>query len=168
MGADIHLFAEQKLRDGSWAMCQEFTSVSSRSFHPSYAIEGLHELHRLFPRANSRNYEFFAALAGVRGFGPDPKGLPPDVSPLVRQYAEDWDSDGHSHSWYSAQEFAELFKTHHMTEQEVNDLVLQRMDGDNSPPAVTILERYVGVSVPLDANGDPDLNQLRFVFWFDN
>jgi hypothetical protein len=33
-----------------------------------------------------------------------PKGLPPDVSPLVKQESDGWGEDGHSHSYFTLKE----------------------------------------------------------------
>jgi len=57
----------------------------------------------------NRDYELFAVLAGVRNsynLKPisEPKGIPDDVSSIVRSWVEHWDSDGHSHSWLTLKE----------------------------------------------------------------
>jgi hypothetical protein len=65
-----------------------------------------------------RNYGLFAILAGVRnGCGTagakigepttpisEPRGIPEDASPAYREIAEQWGSDGHSHSWLTLAE----------------------------------------------------------------
>jgi len=58
--------------------------------------------------ATGRNYSLFAALAGVRGAGPSPRGLPDDVSNIVKDASDTWDCDGHSHSWITVDEFDKL------------------------------------------------------------
>ena len=92
MGCDIHLHVEQRSADGTWAPLPH-----------SYS---------------TRNYRLFAALAGVRngtGFaGCDlgdpiepiaaPRGLPADVSDEVQAESDEWDIDGHTHSWLTAGE----------------------------------------------------------------
>lgn len=54
-----------------------------------------------------RNYWLFNLLADVR-YGPDwlkpldsPRGVPDDASYAYRQLVEDWDGDGHSHSYFT-------------------------------------------------------------------
>lgn len=93
MGCDIHSFAEVK-ENGSWKVVEDY-----RPFQ-------------------DRNYQLFALLADVRngsGFaGCDtgnhiepisiPKGLPKDCSAKVQLNSDDWDIDGHSHSWLTLKE----------------------------------------------------------------
>lgn len=75
MGCDIHGWVEEYVGD-RWVGVKEITPVG-----------------------RSRNYSRFAALAGVRGNGPEPVGIPADVSDTVRYWIDSWGSDGHSHSW---------------------------------------------------------------------
>jgi hypothetical protein len=69
---------------------------------------------------DGRNYTLFGILADVRNGicsffrGPStgqeakpismPKGLPEDVSSYVKLQSDEWDCDGHSHSWFTLQE----------------------------------------------------------------
>lgn len=164
MGADIHIYAERRLRDGTWAMCKQYNAMSGKAFS---VLSGTSP-DSLFHRVRSRNYQFFAELAGVRGMGPDPKGLPDDASPLVKEDAEYWDSDGHSHSWYSAEEFVPIFMEHHMSEVERAALVARKLEA-KYPVDITehVLDQYLGIDMPY-TNGEPDTSCIRFVFWFDN
>jgi hypothetical protein len=165
MGADIHLYVERKLRDGTWAMARSYNEISHLS------LEGCARLARpksYFFRVDARDYEFFAALAGVRGPGPEPRGLPHDVSPLVMEEAENWDSDGHSHSWYSAEEFVPLFVKYKMTDKERTDLVTSKLEVSYpTDMAAFVVWTYLNVHVPYK-DGKPDISGLRVVFWFDN
>jgi hypothetical protein len=61
------------------------------------------------PVTTDRNYARFAALAGVRGEGLEPRGIPDDASETTKYLVELWGSDGHSHSWLPAEEAAEIF-----------------------------------------------------------
>jgi hypothetical protein len=108
MGCDIHFFVEVKQQDGTWKSADEWET----EYGYTYVTWG-----KQFYRG--RNYDLFAILADVRngrgfagiktgeGFNPiaEPKGLPEDASPEVAANSEDWDVDGHSHSWFT---FAEL------------------------------------------------------------
>ena len=163
MGADIHIFAERRLKDGTWAMCKQYSPVSAVAFDRGAELTGV-----LYHRAKRRNYPFFAALAGVRGDGPDPRGLPEDVSPLVMEECDHWGVDGHSHSWYSAEEFAPLFMDHHMTDQERTELVSRKLQATH-PYNITahVLSDYLGIDLPF-VDGAEDTSCIRFVFWFDN
>jgi len=67
---------------------------------------------------SGRNYDLFGMLANVRngvgfagivtgtGFTPIsmPKGLPNDVSPIVKSLSDSWEGDGHSHSYLTLRE----------------------------------------------------------------
>ena len=56
-----------------------------------------------------RNGYGFAGIDTGDGFVPidDPRGLPDDISPLVRKEAEHWEGDGHSHSYFTLKELKE-------------------------------------------------------------
>lgn len=166
MGADIHMYAERQLSNGDWAMCEDFKSKD----YAVYNHKGvLGDYTRLFPRVNDRDYRFFAALAGVRGVGPDPKGLPDDVSPYVKEASDGWDGDGHSHSWYLASEFVPIFMEHRLNEAEIVETMEKRMNASSPEAVAHILEKYLGLEVPeMYGEDGPQIDKLRFVFWFDN
>jgi len=156
MGADIHIYAERKLKDGTWAMCQSYSSINNRSLED--------EVKRKFFRIRQRNYGFFAALASVRGSGPEPRGMPEDASPLVREACDDWGDDGHSHSWYSAHEFVKIFMDNKLMDTELAELVDYKLTSSYDVNMVcTVLADYLAVELTHD---DPE--NIRFVFWFDN
>lgn len=104
MGCDIHAFVEAK-RFGDWRHVYR-PEKEAGSWIDNY----------YFP--TDRDYDWFAVLANVRngygfagcdtgdGFIPiaDPKGLPEDVSVMVKAESDKWDSDGHSHSWITLKE----------------------------------------------------------------
>lgn len=133
MGCDIHLVLERKTGDG-WLGIHNFPYYDTR--------EGSD-----WPLARERNYDRFAALAGVRGEGPEPKGIPQDASPLARYESEEWGDDGHSHSWLPVDEAAKIFLA---TERLPNDWCKQY-------PA----DFFFGVN-------DDHPGEYRIVFWFDN
>lgn len=166
MGADIHIYAEVKLKNGEWAMSNAFETQPRRVFGLK---ENPEDYGLLFYTVSNRNYRFFAALAGVRGEGPEPRGLPADISPIVRQEVESWGINGHSHSWMYPEEFAKAFMEHHMSKAEVAALIERRMNALWARDlTLTILQDYIGVTLPEDDKGNPNAYGLRFVFWFDN
>lgn len=90
MGCDIHFHSEVK-RNGVW------------KHHSEAKIR--------------RNYAFFAKIANVRNYFEglikpisEPKGMPVDATELTRLHSEKYGTDGHSHSWLSANEISELHK----------------------------------------------------------
>lgn len=104
MGCDIHIFAEVKT-EGKW------TKVGN-------IFKGWREGELIDEPYCGRNYDLFAILADVRngrgfagvvtgsGFNPicEPKGIPDDVSPEIKEDSDRWNGDGHSHSWLTIQE----------------------------------------------------------------
>ena len=126
MGCDIHGWIEAKV-DGKWIAVREM-------------------------KDDTRNYERFAALAGVRGYGPKPKGVPEDVSETAAFHIREWGNDAHSHSWASVPDAAAIFlKTDFLPD-----------DGYRSKYP---MEAYFGVDGERDSV-PPELHRL--VFWFDN
>lgn len=108
MGCDIHLVIERKSHvSDQWicviaptweSVCQDPISMNTPD-PPTPA--------GYFLRA--RNYNFFAAIAGVRGSGPDPKGLPTNISQTTQELTQEWGMDGHSHSHMPLEQFLEEF-----------------------------------------------------------
>ncbi len=101
-------------------------------------------------RASDRNYAFFCALAGVRGksemdyrFGNVPQGVPADISRLSKKCLEFWGSDAHSKSNLALKEFLEIYNLIERKMSDVYDLFKLDMEGE-------------------------DLDNFRFIFWFDN
>ena len=123
MGCDIHGTIE-KLIDDKWVMIAEFPD-----------------------EARVRNYLRFAALAGVRGDGPEPRGIPTDVSPGTLYNIQEWEGDGHSHSWLPLKDATRIFN-------------MTSPSPDKECEQYTV-ERFFGLC-PFD------IGEYRIVFWFDN
>lgn len=136
MGCDIHLVVEKQV-DGKW--------IAFNTMNFSYSING--KLH--VPAARERNYKRFAAIAGVRGDGPKPKGLPEDISDTTKHLVDHWGPDGHSHTWLSLQEAVNIFEA---TEKEETYWL------DTGHPAGFYFYVY--------EDGDP--GEYRLIIWFDN
>lgn len=130
MGCDIHGCIEQKV-NGKWVMVEPIAG-----------------------KARVRNYERFSRLAGVRGEGPAPRGVPSDVSESTKLHIDKWGSDGHSHSHIPLSEAARIFlETDPTTEYEVK-----------YPESY-----YFGVGEECCPTCQrPIKNEYRLVFWFDN
>src|SRR5207237_392615 len=95
MGCDIHMVLERKT-EGGWLGIHNFPYYDNRNGHD-------------FPLAKDRNYDRFAALAGVRGEGPEARGMPADASPLAKYDSDECGPDGHSHSWLPLKDAAQIF-----------------------------------------------------------
>ena len=138
MGCDIHIHTEVKI-NGEWH---------------HYSIPDV-----------SRNYHLFAKMVGVRNYNntidpiSPPKGIPQDATFLTKYDAEAWGIDGHSHSYLVPNEI-----------QELNDFVKDDMDTN-----LFFLEGVFGylfgnswnlTTSPNDSR--KDVEDFRFIFWFDN
>lgn len=138
MGCDIHLHSEIKV-GGKW-------------------------LHYDQPNCD-RNYMLFEKMAGVRGEDSKaiaaPRGLPDDATETTKFEAARWDGDGHSHSWLSAKEIFELAEWYRSAFPKDRDNIWPKWDQWLGGNCYSDFTRY-----PDDA---PDgVEDVRFVFWFDN
>lgn len=140
MGCDIHLHTEIKV-GGKW-LCYGSPSIS-------------------------RNYHMFAKMADVRNYDDikeisHPKGLPEDISEVVKLHYKSWESDAHSESWLNVDEIIQLeeflkekatkFNTFYYPEKEWGYLF-----GNPFGSFKKFRDDY-----PIE------IKDVRFVFWFDN
>ena len=150
MGCDIHLHTEVKI-NGVW---HHYSCPSVRRF-----------------------YNVFARMANVRN-QPDerefpvepialPRGLPSDISAVTAFSADRWADDGHSHSWLDAKEIASLYdyvddylkiqaKLNFMSWCTENFGYFEGNDWKDFLDEETYEYFYKGIE------------DIRFVFWFDN
>lgn len=154
MGADIHFTLERK-QDDKWvgiystSLTPVIRSSESVRSHPDAPMEfGV-------AAPKSRNYEFFAKLAGVRGPGPDPNGVPDDASELTRAAVDLWGYDGHSHGHCPLDEFCAKWVS--CAGEGVASFVVQKRMTNKYFTVVDWLFEYL----------DDDC-EYRVVFWFDN
>jgi len=138
MGCDIHLHIEVKL-NGKWE-------------------------HYAAPRID-RDYRLFTKMAGVRQCCnmqclASPRGLPNDITVLTRYDCERMGSDGHDHSWLGKEEIRILSHFIEVLKDGWYNLeyhVLHCYLFENSFDIVSYPE---GVPIGVE--------DVRFVFWFDN
>lgn len=144
MGADIHMYVEKK-KDGEWKGVlgpdpyADFKNEGFVDWVDSWIYKG-------------RNYELFALLADVRNDGSiepieNPRNLPEDITDFVNRHAENWEADGHSHSYFY---LSDLLTIEEKTWIEIDDWFYENVIGK-----LRLLEGEVKDSV-------------RIVFWFDN
>ena len=131
MGCDIHMFLERKVNN-KWVMVNEIDNSLT-----------------------DRDYSFFSDLAGVRGEGPKPKGLPDDISDSVKLNSEDYGSDGHSHSFYLIKEIIPIILNHKI-----------ERDYQKENPEEAFFEIYEDRCTCCDQV--IPTQEHRVVFWFDN
>lgn len=153
MGCDIHSYAEKRI-NGKW---------ESVGFSPF----------------NWRQYGMYGFLANVRNYSAVPplaeqRGLPADISSEVREEADTWSGDAHSHSWLST---AEL--TAFDYDAKVEDRRVTRQVGPNAWDGGQTCAPGEGETETWREFLGPeffrDLDRLReygldtrVVFWFDN
>jgi len=91
MGCDIHLYREKHV-NGKWLTADEWTREDNY-FHVKYEKQAFH----------GRDYNLFGFLSkGVRTeheFSFNERGIPFDSCAEISEVSEEWDSDGHSHSY---------------------------------------------------------------------
>ena len=138
MGCDIHLHTEVKI-NGEW---HHYSVLRVR-----------------------RDYKLFAQMAGVRNYYEvtpisEPKGLPQDASFLTKFDADRWDVDGHSHSYLDAQEI-KLLKAWLVQENPDEHFILPDIFGFCFGNDWTHNLKYPDEKIE-------GVEDVRFVFWFDN
>ena len=171
MGCDIHLYIEYKVNDGEWTA------------DPHHTMYDDDEGYLRDVSASGRDYSLFGALAGVRGDGPDPKGLPDDISPIIKSAAERYGDDGHSHSWTSLKDFKKILKDLGYEFPKSKDAFFNYGDYDFTtnppPPAFTTVVNYcedmenniewiVFEKAVLTGGKGKYKIDVRLVYWFDN
>lgn len=166
MGCDIHPVLEKKVKfkDGTekWVGLHDF-ALGSR-YESWQDQKGTWRIkvsgHNWVPAFDARNYERFAQLAGVRGDGPAPKGIPEDASDMSRMLFEGWEGDGHSHSWTPLREALEICLA---TEFDSARVFLDDTDPRKKDP----LDYYFGIRYFGDDEND-SMDNYRVVYCFDN
>jgi len=168
MGADIHLVLERKHK-GRWIGLHAFDS----KIFDATSVTGYHFFH-----ACERNYVRFAALAGVRSHGPAPKGYPADISDLAQMMIEQWDSDGHSHTWYYLDEAARIFKETERGEVKTKDELSRAVAAvaEGYDVYMRRMSHYFGVEWHVEDSTNEErlakakelANEHRLIIWFDN
>jgi hypothetical protein len=157
MGCDIHMVLEEKQADGTWQGVHDYDDGASHKSH-DLLCESNHAAAKpeqwfAYWKVRRRNYELFAALAGVRGSGPEPRGLPHDISTMAASRVAAWDHDGHSHTWFTLRECGARFLAH------------------TTPHKVLTPERYQTLIELFGLyyfDNEKMLDNFRVIIWFDN
>lgn len=117
MGCDIHMFSERlPYKPAEECELLEWSNADLFMINKFYveadeerADENKFDIVEIL---GDRNYLLFSLLADVRNsfdITPlsEPKGIPSDCSRFIEEKKEYWDSDGHSHSWFTLHELKE-------------------------------------------------------------
>lgn len=104
MGCDIHMYVEKYSEAEKRWMSADVWEESDYSIHQMDISNHIY---------SGRNYELFAILANVRNgdnFKPisEPRGVPKDVSWLVKKAVNGMNGDGHSHSYFTLEELVKF------------------------------------------------------------
>ena len=147
MGCDIHSYVEYRDKDtGQWKMVRIYVP---------YRWEP--ERLDLVEPYNSRNYELFSMLAGVRGFAApivEPRGFPQDASDGVRreyELAEEW---MHTPSWLTLAELRVASKGKKTYSKDERSYLKELISG-------------IDFMLSASWNWADDVD-VRMVFWFDS
>ncbi len=173
MGCDIHLVLE-KYDDN---LC-EWVGIHDYRMPPSEALQERPEALQERPvgwisfKADRRDYNFFANLAGVRanarpeGDYPTPKGIPADASSLTLHRHNAWGHDAHSDSWMMLKEFAYIYakEVKENSDELLSNLVLERLEGGDQHETYQLYQEVAGTYI----EDFDELDKYRIVFWFDN
>lgn len=168
MGCDIHPVLErrwknEKTGETKWVGVHAYPYARIQSvWHKGKKLD---VNHYHMPGPQRRNYDLFAKLAGVRGEGPEPRGLPYDVSDLARMEIGDEDGDLHSHSWATAREYVAAALA---VDAEHDEGLRKAMLTQNSeePRIKNPYLHYMEIAIYEDEGNSPD--DYRIVFAFDN
>lgn len=138
MGCDIHVLTEAYNERIGWYNTDDWR------INPYFGQDKYEEKYEINPVYTDRNYELFTVLADVRNYHHNikcicqPKGLPDDMSEETKDYTDKWESNGHSHSWFTIKELYEYWlempKTVKRTGILVGD-VLKKFDEDGEKPS---------------------------------
>ena len=111
-----------------------------------------------FGRLRRRDYGFFSRLAGVRGEGPDPNGVPDDASAMANRCLKLWEGDAHSHGHMTLREFV---KRKIISDDSLAEAAKSKLQGGDP------IAEYLGDCV-YDCNNITLDDNTRVVYWFDN
>jgi hypothetical protein len=123
MGCDIHVYTEKRNDKDHWVNVDLWRlNEYYNPYDPEYAYSGSQLI--INSCYTGRDYTLFSALADVRSGSDDtpvfsqPRGLPDDVSDIVRFESDRYGVDGHSHSYATLAELEDWVNqqgTQHIT-----------------------------------------------------
>lgn len=136
MGSDIHLFSEKKKSINGE---DKWVNADYWEINPYFETDKDERELEIVSIYDDRNYDLFNVLAEVRGNGPSispPRGLPDDVSSVVKKESDRWNGDGHSHSYFTLAELKEYYKNNSHTSHNgfLSKRQIKELDEDNHTP----------------------------------
>lgn len=165
MGCDIHFFTERKTSSNNYQGPKDLSEdrntkieeiIDNRPVEERWVSADEWEFDDEYWNVpyskefyNGRNYYLFSILAGVRGDDEPidyPRGIPEDCSSGYSYVTNQWDGDGHSHSYFTLKELLEVDWNSYQTEY-----LSEFME---------TIEKMKSI--------DDDPEKVRCVFFFDN
>jgi hypothetical protein len=136
MGCDVHLYTEKKKTINGE---EKWVNADYWSINPHFGEDEYEPELEIISLYSHRNYDLFNILAEVRGNGPSispPRGLPNDVSDIVKKESDRWVGDGHSHSYFTLAELKEYYRNNSYTSHNgfLNKRQIKELDEDNITP----------------------------------
>lgn len=172
MGCDIHVFVEYRVDNGKWQAHQDhILQIIDKGTEDEF--KNVIEV-----SATCRNYALFTALAGVRGgdICNKPRGIPDDLSEIVKIAIDEWSFDAHSHSYLSLDEFEEILIKMEFPQTDRTDMFYNWREHSDRPPYYSTIVTACRVQamelskideILLD-DVDGSTVEHRIVFFFDN
>lgn len=184
MGCDIHVFIEYSRDNG-----KTWQADKNHVQDPDNQVNRVTVAHRY--------YALFGLLAGVRGCDQmyDRRGIPYDVSEMIKRAIEFYGPDGHSYTWLTLDEFTDAVKRCWNDQHQTNPNTCNfKMAMKLAKPIAFYdwqivfggpdRDTYISLSYPnllaycnqqlcdIEAEhillGDPTKPKCRLVFFFDN
>jgi hypothetical protein len=159
MGCDIHIYTERKIGN-------QWHNIDNWAYNEYYPEED--EPLRVRQWYDGRDYYLFGLLArGVRNDNPlgfEARGLPANVTNIVKQQYEAWGYDAHSASWLTLKELEK-------------QAIRNELKRDPSRPYHTSngldyfakeFENFLESILYSFQIEELDRSDVRIVFWFDN
>lgn len=196
MGCDIHLFTERQKNINNE---QKWVNVDNWKLNPYYEEndEDGESKYYLNSAYKDRSYALFSILANVRNDSnnkpiSEPKGLPEDISEVVKAESDKWGCDGHSHSFLTMKELYDYYEHNNIVKFSglVDDKGAKEIDAGKMPNwwyktskqkgliwkewrqenyvlknFIEALERHFELEY---YRKEEDSEKFRIVFWFDN
>lgn len=170
MGCDIHSLFERRNPDGTWESVLDTNPTPDDLERHTWACADARDMDLpdplMYKTYWDRDYLVFALLAGVRNYwgvtpiAPPKRGVPADASGEYLRLVEQWEGDGHNHTWVSLEEVFD------------NTWHTRTIKGDSHiPDGTTYLSLAVGfMALAWDVLQEQKVHprDLRLVMFFDN
>lgn len=153
MGCDIHLHVEIKLKN---------SDNSDSWLH--YNHPKIDRWYKLFAKmANVRNYDEYGPIESIS----QPKGFPHDASLTTKfDYNNRWGSDAHSASWLNSEEIRQLTVWYDKNLKDKD--YIHGFENEFGYLFGNSFKHFLEYKDNPNGGYPEELEDVRFVFWFDN